>query len=69
MALASNFDPGCETKYPGSHVHERVGKTPLIRRPGRDLPQREFTPVLPDPGCEENPDGRVGSLNYIRWQY
>ena len=24
----------------------RVAKTPLIRRPGQDLPQRDFTPVF-----------------------
>ena len=35
---------GCDTLHPRCRADLRVGKTPLISRPGRDLPQRDFTP-------------------------
>ena len=35
---------GCDTLRPRCRADLRVGKTPLHRRPGRDLPQRDFTP-------------------------
>ena len=35
---------GCDTLHPKCRADLRVGKTPLISRPGRDLPQHDFTP-------------------------
>ena len=70
MARAPTKDLGYDTLHPRSRVRECVGKTPLIRRPSQDLPQKRFhSRCYHAQVYEENPNGRVGSIKHYNWQY